>query len=78
MSTAGGALSITAHGALMTALGSPLLAVTVLGVFVLLAPVAIALALPETRGRPLDLIAPERLSLKESQAVLSMYSPAAR
>jgi putative MFS transporter len=59
LATLGGALSLVLHGQLVGILGSPWLAVSLLVLLVLLAPLLVQI-LPETSGRTLEEIAPER------------------
>ena len=58
--SSGSALSLVAHGALFGLLGSQWTAVSVLAVLIFLAPFIVAIGFPETSGRALEDIAPER------------------
>jgi hypothetical protein len=59
VATVTGSLSLVLHGILFQALGSSWTAVSLLAALVLLAPALVTL-LPETSGRTLEEIAPER------------------
>jgi MFS family permease len=58
--TLGSALSLAMHGILFALTGSQWFAITLLAFLLLPTPLILALTLPETSGRPLEEISPER------------------